>query len=118
MALVRLWLGTEVRRRWRAHVVLTVLIGVVGAVVLATGAGARTTASTYNRFLARQAIPDVEDTVLESLEEHHVVKWTLSELDGMDPEHERSCSPCPPWSRRRPGLPRDRRCRPTLRPYG
>ena len=26
---------------------------------------------------------DVEDMVLESLEEHHVVKWTLSELDKM-----------------------------------
>jgi hypothetical protein len=26
---------------------------------------------------------------LESLEEHHVVKWMLSELEGMDPEDER-----------------------------
>jgi hemerythrin superfamily protein len=32
---------------------------------------------------------DVEDMVLESLEEHHIVKWVLSELDGMNPEHER-----------------------------
>jgi len=30
-----------------------------------------------------------EGQVLEALEEHHVLKWTLSELDGMDPEHER-----------------------------
>ena len=30
-----------------------------------------------------------DDTVLESLEEHHIVKWTLSELDGLDPEAER-----------------------------
>lgn len=37
----------------------------------------------------RAAVPDTETTILESLEEHHVVKWTLSELDGMDPEHER-----------------------------
>ncbi|HLF41149.1 MAG TPA: hemerythrin domain-containing protein [Acidimicrobiia bacterium] len=39
----------------------------------------------------RQAIDDkkIDDLVLESLEEHHIVKWTLSELDGMDPEHER-----------------------------
>ena len=37
----------------------------------------------------RAALPDVEEDILESLEEHHVVKWTLSELDGMDPEHER-----------------------------
>ena len=30
-----------------------------------------------------------DGAVLEALEEHHVVKWTLSELDGMDPEDER-----------------------------
>ena len=29
------------------------------------------------------------ETILESLEEHHVVKWTLSELEKMDPEDER-----------------------------
>ncbi|MEY2434728.1 MAG: hypothetical protein QOC92_4453 [Acidimicrobiaceae bacterium] len=29
------------------------------------------------------------DDVLESLEEHHVVKWLLSELEGMDPKDER-----------------------------
>jgi hemerythrin superfamily protein len=32
---------------------------------------------------------DAGDMVLESLEEHHIVKWVLSELDGMSPEHER-----------------------------
>lgn len=39
----------------------------------------------------RSGIEDrsVSDTVLESLEEHHVVKWTLAELDGMDPHAER-----------------------------
>jgi hemerythrin superfamily protein len=37
----------------------------------------------------REAVPDTDDEVLEALEEHHIVKWTLSELDGMDPEHER-----------------------------
>jgi hemerythrin superfamily protein len=37
----------------------------------------------------REAVPDVLDHVLESLEEHHVVKWVLSELDGMDPHEER-----------------------------
>lgn len=37
----------------------------------------------------KELSPDVEDHVLESLEEHHVVKWILSELDGMDPKHER-----------------------------
>ncbi|HEX3394523.1 MAG TPA: hemerythrin domain-containing protein [Acidimicrobiales bacterium] len=37
----------------------------------------------------RQAVPETDDDVLEGLEEHHIVKWTLSEVDGMDPEHER-----------------------------
>jgi len=37
----------------------------------------------------REAVPDANDEVLEALEEHHIVKWTLSELDGMDPEDER-----------------------------
>lgn len=33
--------------------------------------------------------PDLTDDVLESLEEHHVVKWLLSELEGMSPKDER-----------------------------
>jgi hemerythrin superfamily protein len=37
----------------------------------------------------RGRVPGTEDTVLESLEEHHVVKWVLSELDDMKPDHER-----------------------------
>lgn len=37
----------------------------------------------------REQAPDIEDDVLEGLEEHHVVKWTLDELKDMDPEHER-----------------------------
>ena len=37
----------------------------------------------------RERVPEAEDTVLESLEEHHVVKWVLSELDDMKPDHER-----------------------------
>lgn len=39
--------------------------------------------------VTRQTVPDVEDIALESLEEHHIVKWLLDELDGMDPEEER-----------------------------
>src|ERR1700751_2635712 len=38
---------------------------------------------------ARQAVPDATEEVLESLEEHHIVKWVLSELDRMDPDDER-----------------------------
>ena len=37
----------------------------------------------------RERMSDQEDLVLEALEEHHVLKWTLAELDGMSPEHER-----------------------------
>src|SRR6266542_2930787 len=37
----------------------------------------------------REAVETAEDVVLESLEEHHIVKWTLSELEKMDPEDER-----------------------------
>jgi hemerythrin superfamily protein len=37
----------------------------------------------------RKEVPDTEDTVLESLEEHHVVKWVLSELEDMEPDDER-----------------------------
>jgi hemerythrin superfamily protein len=37
----------------------------------------------------RERVPKVEDTVLEALEEHHVVKWVLSELEDMKPDHER-----------------------------
>ena len=39
--------------------------------------------------VARATVPDTEDIALESLEEHHVVKWVLNELEGMDPAHER-----------------------------
>jgi hemerythrin superfamily protein len=37
----------------------------------------------------RSNVEAAEDDVLESLEEHHVVKWTLSELEDMDPNDER-----------------------------
>ncbi|HQZ33384.1 MAG TPA: hemerythrin domain-containing protein, partial [Ilumatobacteraceae bacterium] len=38
---------------------------------------------------ARAKVPATEDIALESLEEHHIAKWVLSELDGMDPRSER-----------------------------
>lgn len=39
--------------------------------------------------VARAAVPETEDIALESLEEHHIVKWLLSELVDLDPKHER-----------------------------
>jgi hemerythrin superfamily protein len=38
--------------------------------------------------VSRATVPDTDDIVLESIEEHHVVKWLLSELDGKDPRDE------------------------------
>jgi hemerythrin superfamily protein len=37
----------------------------------------------------RERLPDEEELVLEALEEHHVAKWLLSELDDLTPEDER-----------------------------
>jgi hemerythrin superfamily protein len=39
--------------------------------------------------VTRATVPDTDDIVLESLEEHHIVKWVLSELEDMDPADER-----------------------------
>jgi hemerythrin superfamily protein len=39
--------------------------------------------------VVRATVPQSEDIALESLEEHHIVKWVLSELDKMAPEDER-----------------------------
>jgi hemerythrin superfamily protein len=40
-------------------------------------------------YPAVREITGDDDAVFEGLEEHHIVKWTLSELDGMDPQDER-----------------------------
>ena len=37
----------------------------------------------------RDRLGEHEFTVLEGLEEHHIVKWTLSELEKLAPSHER-----------------------------
>jgi hemerythrin-like domain-containing protein len=37
----------------------------------------------------RRSVPDTTSDVLEALEEHHIVKWTLSELEDMEPGDER-----------------------------
>src|ERR1700730_17650660 len=39
--------------------------------------------------VARATVPGTEDIALESLEEHHIVKWILSELEKMTPDDER-----------------------------
>lgn len=52
MAAVRARVRTELRHRWRATVLLAVLVGLAGGVVLAAVAGARRTDSAMDRFLA------------------------------------------------------------------
>src|SRR5215471_6628704 len=37
----------------------------------------------------RETVPGSEDMALESLEEHHIVKWLLSELERTAPDDER-----------------------------
>jgi hemerythrin superfamily protein len=37
---------------------------------------------------AREAVPETQEHVLESVEEHHVVAWLLSELRRLDPGEE------------------------------
>src|SRR6478736_141103 len=39
--------------------------------------------------VARATVAGTEDIALESLEEHHIVKWLLSELVDLDPQAER-----------------------------
>ncbi len=38
---------------------------------------------------ARREVPELESDVLEAVEEHHVVKWLLTELERTDPTDER-----------------------------
>ena len=51
--------GRDIRRRWRTVVVLTLMVGVVGAVVVATVAGARRTDSAFGRFNVASRSADV-----------------------------------------------------------
>ncbi len=60
MAAIRLLLRTELRRRWHGVVLLTVLVGVVGAVVLATAAGAQRSDQALDRFEVWSHSSDIE----------------------------------------------------------
>ena len=52
--------GHEIRRRWRRVVALTLLVGVVGAVVLSTAAGARRSDTALARFNTSSRSSDVQ----------------------------------------------------------
>ena len=59
MLATALCLRAELRSRWRAWAFIGLLIAVAGGVVLTTAAGARRTASSYNRFLESSHGADV-----------------------------------------------------------
>ena len=65
MAAVWVRARAELRRRWRATVLLVVLVGLAGGVVLAAVAGARRTGSAVDRFLAYSRPLDVGVTGLD-----------------------------------------------------
>ena len=50
---------SDLRRRWRSAVALTILVGLVGALVLAALAGARRTSSAFDRFREESRAPDL-----------------------------------------------------------
>ena len=50
----------DLRRRWRRVVVLTLIVGAVGAFTLATAAGARRTSSSLSRFKVDSRSADIE----------------------------------------------------------
>ena len=63
MGAIRLLARGELRRQWKAIVALTLLVGVIGAVVLASVAGARRTASALDRFRESTLAADLEINV-------------------------------------------------------
>jgi hypothetical protein len=52
MGAVALLVGVELRRRWRSHVAIALLVGVIGGVVLTLVAGARRTDGALDRLRA------------------------------------------------------------------
>jgi hypothetical protein len=62
MGAVLLWTGAELRARWKAVLGLALVLGLTGGVVTAAAAGARRTASVYDRMLVAQGAPDVTIT--------------------------------------------------------
>ena len=57
---------SELRRRWRSVVVLTLLVGFIGAVVLALLGGARRTETSLARFEDRSRAATIEITAGEA----------------------------------------------------
>lgn len=70
MGAVRMLARSELRRRWRSLVVLTLLAGFVGAVVLALVGGARRTDTSLARFEDRSRAASLELDVGDATPEH------------------------------------------------
>ena len=60
MTAIVLLARASARRHWRGLIVLTLLIGVAGAAVLASAAGARRTSTALDRFREESRAGDVE----------------------------------------------------------
>ncbi len=60
MLAVRMVAGHELRVHWRRFVVLALLVGLAGAVMLAAAAGARRTATVFDRFQRFTSSADLE----------------------------------------------------------
>jgi hypothetical protein len=67
MAAVLMLIRSRLRRRWRAWVALSVLLGVAAGVVLTAAAGARRTDTAYPRYLEWARAEDVLVTTDDSL---------------------------------------------------
>src|SRR5207245_2077347 len=60
---VRMLAASDIRRRWRGVVALTLLVGTVAVIVLATAAGARRSDAALGRFNTYSRSSDVEISV-------------------------------------------------------
>ena len=79
------WLTTRLRLRvhWRSLVALTLLVGLVGAIVLASAAAARRAGSSFDRLLDAAAAPNI-DVELELEGEGEVDPAIVDELAAID----------------------------------
>src|SRR5262249_61493997 len=74
---IRMLAAGELRRRWRSLVAITLLAGAIGAVVLATAAGARRSSSSLHRFVEYSHASDVQVDV---------ERPTRAEIRQLEPE--------------------------------
>jgi hypothetical protein len=63
LSAIRILAGNDLRRRWRSVVALSLLVGAIGALVLATAAGARRSDTALPRFNAYSRSSDVEISI-------------------------------------------------------